>query len=199
MEWIMALVKANTGEDGKLDTEKFGADLKAKAADYVVPKAQYNTQTEALKASEAKVKAAEGAMEKIKTDNKDIGDLQKQIGDYKSQKEAAEGQLRDYKRTSAVEKALFDAGATDVSYMRYKLGGLDYDDDGSPKDLDLKIKALKEGNAGFFKSEDGDGGSKDGGGSGSYKPLDNGLDKGKPLDADGNSAAIAAAFGNIDE
>lgn len=118
--------------------------------------------------------------------NKLVADLQKSVKDNEDatakiaeyQKEAADAKAAraEIEKSYAIKDALRNAGATDIDYMMFKLGALEMDDKGEIKDLDSKIKSLKEANPTWFKAEDATNQDK---GSNGYKPLDNGLDQGK--------------------
>jgi hypothetical protein len=114
----------------------------------------------------------------------------KQIDDYKQQAEAAQAERVSLEKTYSVKEALTKAGAKDVDYAIFKLGGVDkleLNEDGTVKDLDNKVKELQESMPDYFdkaeeqKPEDDKADDK---GGNEWQPLDNKLQDGqeKPLD-----------------
>jgi predicted nucleic acid-binding Zn-ribbon protein len=175
MEWIIETVQANTDDEGKVDTEALRSAIKAEYPKYAVPKNQYNTQAE-------KLKAANDTLGKLQKDNKEVEKLQSQIKDYEEKVEKAEKELIATRNATTLKEALQVAGAADVEYMTYKLGELETDSEGNYVDLDNKIKSLQEENPKWFAKNDSE---KDGQESdkseptNGYKPLDNKLESGK--------------------
>lgn len=172
-------------ETGKTDAEAVMNAINAELPKEFVSKEQYNKQAEQLK-------TANSTLDTLKKNNTDNAELQKEVDDWRAKYETA---TKDY----AVREALREAGAKDLDYMIYKLGGdVELDKEGNIKDLDSKIKSLKENNADWFaqagaenpqKKEAGDTGGEPTPPApttpAGYKPIDNGLPKGNaanPLD-----------------
>lgn len=125
---------------------------------------------------EADLKSANELISQLQKTNKDNEDLQAQVSTYKKQAEEAESKQAAIIKEYAIKDALRDAGAKDVDYMMFKLGEVEVDKEGNIKDLDNKVKALKESTPDFFAAADNGGGDK--GGNAGYKPLDNSLEGG---------------------
>lgn len=151
---------------------------------------RYNKTKDLLDQSNTDLQAANDLISKLQKQNKDNEDLQNQVATYKTQAEEAESKRAETVKEYAIKDALRDAGAKDVDYMMFKLGEVEVDKDGNIKDLDSKVKDLKEASPDFFavadNGKDGDGKEGDKG----YKPLDNGLEGGNGSD-DPESAAQA--------
>lgn len=189
MNWIKDIIKKHVGEDGKFDLEAAAEEIKSEAPKNIVPKDQYNNVAEQLKTANA-------TLTTLQKENKDVEALQTQINDYKQKAESAQNELAETVKTSAIKDALRDAGAQDIDYMMFKLGDVEVDKDGSIKDLDSKIKALKEGSPSFFETVNTEDNISDNG-QGGYKPLDTKLGgNGGAPDPEGDAtAAFEAAVG----
>src|SRR5690606_32763080 len=66
-------------------------------------------------------------------------------------------------------------GGKDIDYLMFKLGDLELDKDGKVKDLDNKIKSLKEATPSFFESKEATQPADNKG----YQVIDTKLDQGK--------------------
>jgi hypothetical protein len=139
LDFIKQILTDNTdAETGKVDIDAVMNAVNKTAPEYVVPKEQYNKQADQLK-------DAKTTLDSVQKSNKDNADLQKEVDEWRTKFEAEV-------KTNAVDNALRDAGAKDLDYMKYKLGEIELNKDGTVKDLDNKIKVLKEGNADWFNS-----------------------------------------------
>lgn len=112
------------------------------------------TAEDRVKALETDLGAANKLVADLKKSNKDTEALQKQITDYEAQMTKLESERANERKTNAIKEALRTADATDIEYMTYKLGEVELDKDGKIKDIENKIKALKETNPSFFKAAD---------------------------------------------
>lgn len=180
MQFIMDAIKANTDEDGKIDLEKVEAAIKAEFPKNAVPKDQYNTVA-------GNLKNANDTLAKLQDENKDVKSLQEQIDEYKKQVDEKDKELVKTRNESTLREALREAGANDIDYLVYKLGELETDADGNYKDVDNKVKSLKDSEPKWFGSEDddkGDGKQKESDGKGGWKPVDNKLPTGQPPKGD---------------
>lgn len=168
MEWIKAILEKHTGEDGKLDLEGAQKEINAEFPKNAVPKADFNSKVEELK-------TANETLTTLQKDNKDVEKLQTTISEYKTQVEALEAERAEERKTYAVKEALQGAGGKDIDYLMFKLGDLELDKDGKVKDLDNKIKGLKEATPSFFESEEATPPADNKG----YQVIDTKLDQGK--------------------
>lgn len=110
----------------------------------------------------------------LQKSTKDNAELQTQLESYKKQAEEAEQKQAEISKTYAIKDKLRDFGVKDLDYVMFKLGDMEMDKDGNIKDLDNKVKELKQSIPDFFKEEpQSDDTSKNG-----YKPLDNALEGG---------------------
>lgn len=176
MQWIIEAVKAHVDEDGKLDIDKAEAAIKTAFPKNAVPKDQYNTVAD-------KLKTANETLTKLQDENKDVEALQSQIEEYKKQVADKDAEVIRTRNEVKLKEALREAGATDIDYMTFKLGELETDADGNLKDLDSKIKSLKESDPKWFKADgddEGQGGDEGQQKKTDYKPVDNKLPGGKP-------------------
>lgn len=159
MEWTKALLKKHTDEDGKLNEGEFIKEYNKEFPKHAVPKDDFNNKNDELKQAQATI-------DKLQADHTDVEALQKTI-------EQHEQALKDQTKKYTVENALKDVGGIDVDYLKYKLGDVELNKDGSIKDLDNKLKALKESHPTFFtKDEETNDGKK------GFRVLDNGLEDG---------------------
>ncbi len=134
---------------------------------------------------------AKATIEKLEKTNKDNEDLQNQIKEYKEKLETSEKERQAENKSRMIEDALRNAKGSDLEYLKFKLGEVELDKDGNLKDIESKIKDLKEKHPSFFEAEEVEEETKkdDSG----YKPLDNDLKDGKPASKE---AAIASEFSN---
>lgn len=163
---ILELIKKHT-EDGKFNEEAFEKEFKEEQAKAFVPKADFNAKNEELK-------SATTTLEQLKKDNEDVEALQTAVKEHETKVSELQEELAKERKTFAVKEALQGAGAKDVDYMMFKLGDVEVGDDGSIKDLDNKVKSLREENPNFFETSDGDDTDADDG----FKVHDNALDTG---------------------
>lgn len=167
---VTELIKKHTGEDGKLYREAFIKELNTELPKAFVPKSEFNSKNEELKSANA-------TLEQLKKDNKDIETLQKQVEDHETTAKKLQDELASERKTFAIKEALQGAGAQDVDYMIYKLGDVEVNKDGSIKDLENKVKALKEENPTFFATtDDNQGDSKEPTPPNGFRVIDNKLD-----------------------
>lgn len=137
MEWIKAIIKNHTKEDGAVDVEAANKEIKEKFPEHAVPKEQYNNVSNQLK-------EANKTVEKLEKSTKDNPDVQKDLESYKTKATKLENENKELKIKTQAESALRDAGAKDVDYALFKLGTLELDKDGKVKDLDNKLKDFQK-------------------------------------------------------
>ncbi len=111
----------------------------------------------------------------LKKTNKDAEELQNKITEYEQQVQQLETERAEERKTYAVKEALQGAGGKDIDYLMFKLGDLELDKDGKVKDLDNKIKGLKEATPSFFESKEATPPADNKG----YQVIDTKLDQGK--------------------
>lgn len=173
MEWIKAILEKHRKEDGTVDIEKAMAEINAEFPKNAVPKSVYNEKATQLD-------EANKTITQLKENNKSNEDLQQKIKDYETKIENLEKEAAETKKTFALKEALTQAGAKDVDYMIFKLGEVEMDKDGNIKELDNKIKALKESNPSFFETKpDESQQHQQQPGAPGYKVIDNKLEQGK--------------------
>jgi chromosome segregation ATPase len=143
-KWIKEAIKAHTDEAGAVNIEELTQAINAEYPKYAVPKEQYNAQA-------LKLKTASETIAQLENQHKDIASLQSEIENYKAKALQVEAELVATKNKATLKEQLAKAGATDVDYMAYKLGELETNEDGTYKDLDNKVKELKENNPNWFK------------------------------------------------
>lgn len=168
MEWIKAILDKHVKEDGTLDKDAAMDDIKKEFPINAVPKTVYNQTAEDLK-------AANKLVDDLNKTNKDAEGLQEKISEYKQQVALLEAERAEERKTYAVKEALQGAGGKDIDYLMFKLGDLELDKDGKVKDLDNKIKSLKEATPSFFESKEATPPADNKG----YQVIDTKLDQGK--------------------
>lgn len=171
MEWIKAIIEKHKGEDGTYNIEEAMKEINQEFPKNAVPKDQYNHVSQQLK-------TANETLTDLQEKTKDNPDIQKQLQEAQTAKEQAEKQLQKIQTDVQLKDKLREAGAKDVDYMIFKLGEVEVNKDGSIKDLDNKIKALKESSPSHFEAKQED--KRDDKSSNGYKVKDNKLDEGKP-------------------
>lgn len=186
------LIKQGIEEDTASKIEAGMAEEKLFIANEENLDRRYNQSKEQLAQYKADLTDAQATITKLQKSNKDNEDLQSQITDYKQRAEQAEIERAKALKEFTIKDALRDAGAKDVDYMMFKLGDLEVDKDGNIKELENKVKSLKEASPDFFNADkpavdNGDG----------YKPLDTKLETGNANDDPESSAqaAFEAALG----
>ena len=191
-EYLISLglddAKATEVENGMADQKFYLAGEDNLDSRYAKAKAQRDQ-------FELDLNTANDLVANLQKSNKDNAELQTQLADYKRQAEEATAKQADIAKEYAVKDALREAGAQDLDYMMFKLGEVEVDKDGNVKELESKVKALKEASPTFFTAPAPEGGAGDGKGpddktAGGYKPIDNKLDKGNG-DTDPNASDLA--------
>lgn len=144
MEWIKAILDKHKKEDGTVDMEAATKEINQEFPKHAVPKDQYNLVS-------GQLKTANSTLKDLQEKTKDNPDIQKQLQDAQADKEEAEKQLQKFQTDAQLKEKLREAGATDTDYMIFKLGEIEVNKDGTIKDLDNKIKALKESSPSHFE------------------------------------------------
>lgn len=137
------------------------------------------TAEDRVKTLEVDIDNASKLVSDLKKSNKDAEALQAQIKEYEDKVKGLETQRAQERKSFAIKEALTKAGATDIEYMMYKLGDIEVDKDGAIKDLESKVKQLKETNPSFFPTQDPTEPPK-----GGYKPIDTKLPSGQTKQLD---------------
>lgn len=109
----------------------------------------------------------------LRDENKDVQTLQEQIEEYESTVATLQEERAEEQKSFAIKEALTKAGAKDLDYMMFKLGDVEVDEEGNLKNLDNKLKELKENNPTFFTESEQEGQQENA--QGGYQPFDNGL------------------------
>lgn len=170
MEWIKAILEKHKSEDGTVNMEAAMKEINQEFPKNAVPKDQYNHVSNELK-------TANTTLKDLQEKTKDNPDIQKQLQDAQTATENAEKNLQKLQTDVQLKEKLREAGANDADYMIFKLGEIEVNEDGSIKDLDNKIKSLKESSPTHFKAaEDND--KKEDVNAPGYKVKDTKLDKG---------------------
>ncbi|SFB90612.1 Phage minor structural protein GP20 [Alkalibacterium subtropicum] len=183
---IEEILKKHINEEGKFDQIAAAKELKETQGKEFVPKSEFNSKNEELKSANA-------TLETLKKENKDVEALQTKVQEHETKAKELQEALVNERKTFAVKEALTKEGVSDVDYMLYKLGELEVDKDGNVKELDSKVKELKEANPSFFKAEKDN--EQDNNPPG-YQVIDNGLDTGKQTDPiEAATADFEAALG----
>ena len=146
--------------------------------------------------SDTDLDAANKLVTDLKRSNQDVEGLQTKITEYETKVQTLETERVAERKTYAIKEALAKEGVTDVEYMSYKLGDLEIDKDGKVKDLESKVKSLKEANPTFFGVDTTQ--STDPKAPG-YKVVDNKLDNsGKKTDFDLKNMSVDDINNNWD-
>lgn len=181
MEWIKAILDTHRKEDGTLEIDAAMDEIKKEFPKNAVPKDVYNQAADDLK-------SANKLVDDLKESNKSAEDLQGKIADYEKQVEDLKAERLQTQKTYAVKEALQKEGVSDVDYMMFKLGELETDEEGNVKELDNKVKELKEANPTFFGGQDD---KSDKSNPPGYDVVDNKLESGKQTDP---AEAVVADF-----
>lgn len=171
MDWIKTIIEKHTKEDGTVDLEAANKEIDAEFPKNAVPKADFNSKVDELK-------SANDTLDTLKKENKDVEALQNQIKEHETTVSKLQDDLVEERKTHALKEAITQSGAKDIDYVMFKLGEVELNKDGSIKDLDNKIKSIKEGSPDLFESKDDDKKNEAANPPG-YKPVDNKLDEGK--------------------
>ncbi|MCS9992364.1 scaffolding protein [Weissella confusa] len=181
-----------------VDDEKAAAIIEAMQTEKIFTTTEENIEERFNKmksqrdSAREELDAANALVDDLKKATDGNADAQKQIEEYKDTAEQLQGKLTSLEKTSAVKEALTKAGATDIDYALFKLGGVDSLElkDGKVVDLDNKVKELQEAMPTYFKgADDQDKGKNDDPGKGGFKVLDNKLKGGAD---DGNQPTTLA-------
>lgn len=149
---------------------------------------RYNKAKEDLERVKADLTNANKLVDDLKKSSTSAEELQKKVAEYETNIKKIETERAQERKTYALKEALTKAGAIDVDYLLWKAGDVEIQGDGTIKDLDNKIKSLKEAHSTFFTTSDP---AKDQS-KGGYKPIDSKLNKGSdPGPAEPKSLAEA--------
>lgn len=133
-----------------------------------------------LEQAKGDLAAANKLVGDLKKDNANVEALQTKVIAYEAQVAKLEIERATERKSYAIKEALTKAGATDIDYLMFKLGDVELDKDGNIKDLDNKVKSLKETTPTFFKADD----PKDPPPSKGFKPIDTKLPNGNVTQLD---------------
>jgi DNA repair exonuclease SbcCD ATPase subunit len=181
MEFIEKIIAENIDGEGKLNVDKAMESISAEISNHLVPKSKYTAAIE-------KLTSAEDTLKKLQNEHGDIKKLQEDVKSYQEKAKQAEAEAKQIKAESTVREALRKAGGKDVDYLMFKLGTPELGDNGEVKDLDNKIKDLKETVNDWFESPTEPTPEK---GNKGYKPIDTELKTGSAPD---EKAAVSATF-----
>lgn len=149
MEWLRKILEKYKKEDGTLDMDTAIREINEEFPKNAVPKEKYNDIS-------GQLKTANDTIKDLKKNNTDNEDLQQTIKNHEATISTLRADSLKREKEFTLKGALEKSGAQDIDYLIYKLGGVDkleIDKEGSIKDLDNKIKELKENNPTFFKNE----------------------------------------------
>lgn len=158
MEWLEELLKNATVTDGKLDVAAVMAAARKEFPKHAVPKADFNTVSEAKKKLEDDIKERDKQLESLKKENGDAQSLQEKIKELQEQNREAQkkydADIKEIKLTNAIKIAL----AGKVHDEEIVAGLIDRDklilgEDSKVTGLEEQLKVLKEGKAFLFKGE----------------------------------------------
>lgn len=105
-----------------------------------------------------KLKEANTTIDKLKKDNQDNEELQKQVNQYKTKVTELETAAANTQKEYALKDKLKEAGVLEPDYIIYKQGGLDkftFDKDNKPIGVDDVLKPMKESSPHLFKNSGG--------------------------------------------
>lgn len=136
---------------------------------------RYEKMKSQRESAREELEAANALVDDLKKATEGNTDAQKQIDKYKATAEQLQGKLTTLEKTSAVKEALAKAGATDIDYALFKLGGVDSLElkEGKVVDLDNKVKELQEAIPNYFNADDK--GNVNDDNKNGYQAIDNGL------------------------
>ena len=157
MDWLETLLKEAKITDGKLDIPALMAAVKKEFPNHAVPKADFNTVSEAKKKLEEDIKDRDKQLEDLKKESGDAKELQEKIKTLQEQNKEAknkyEADIRELKLTNAIKVALAgkaqdeDIVAGLINREKLLLG-----DDGKVTGLEEQVKELQKSKAFLFKS-----------------------------------------------
>lgn len=146
-------------------TEELAKKIASQSAEELknyVPKTQFEEESEAKKKAESLVKERDKQLEEVKKAAGDNEELKKQIeqlqADNKAAKQKYEADMKQMQINNAVQNALKDAGARNITAVTALLKDLDkaeLAEDGSVKGLSEQIKALQKSDAYMFEMKAG--------------------------------------------
>lgn len=139
---------------------------------------RYKKAKEDLTQTKGDLDTANKLIEELNKTKADAESYEKKVSEYQAQVAKIEAERVEERKTYAIKEALTKAGATDPDYMIFKLGGqLEVEKDGTIKNLENKVKELKEANPSFFPTAPDPQNPPAGG---RYKPIDSKLPGGTP-------------------
>ena len=161
MEWLKKILEqAKVNEEGKIDIDAVMKLVNAEFPKHAVPKEDYNSKATELK-------TANDTIRDLKKQNEGNEDLQSKIKEYETEVGNLKKENESIKKTTALERALEDAGCLDPGSVIYKHGGLDkfnFDESGKPIGVEEVTKSYRETMAHVFKPTEPGGGYHPAGG-----------------------------------
>lgn len=161
MEWLKKILEqAKVSEEGTLDIDAVMKSINTEFPKYAVPKDNYNTKA-------GELKKANDTIKELKKQNEGNEDLQNKIKDYETEVGNLKKENESIRKTTALERALENAGCLDPGYVIYKHGGLDkfnFDESGKPIGVEDVTKSYRETMAHVFKPTEPGGGYHPAGG-----------------------------------
>lgn len=137
------------------------AEASAEELKGYIPKTRFDEVNEAKKNAEALVKERDKQLEEVKKSTGDNEELKKQIEALQEANKTAKAQyeadIKQMQVTNAVQSALKDAGAKNVTAIMALLTGLDkaeLGEDGSVKGLAEQIQALQKSDSYLFNIQE---------------------------------------------
>lgn len=161
MEWLKKILEqAKVSEEGKIDIDAIMKEVNTEFPKRAVPKKDYNDRLDDLR-------TAKDTIIKLEEENDGNKDLRKKLEDYKVEVDKLNKEKESITKTTALERALEDAGCLDPGYVIYKHGGLDkfnFDESGKPIGVEEVTKSYRETMAHVFKPTEPGGGYHPAGG-----------------------------------
>ncbi|MEG0297616.1 MAG: phage scaffolding protein [Clostridium sp.] len=135
-----------------LTEEQIKSVMAENGKDIEAEKAKATTLTNELEGTKLKLEDANSTIKSLKTSNKDNEELQKKVKEYEEEIKTKETdyvtKVRKLAIDNAITKELVGCKYSDLVRKEYKTEGLEFNDDGSIKNLDVLSNQTK-----LFKEE----------------------------------------------
>lgn len=136
-----------------LSDEQIKSIMAENGKDIASEKKKTEAATSELEGIKTQLKEANNTITDLKKNNGDNEALQTKVKEYEKAIEAHKEENIKLQRDNAVKIALKDAGCSDLDYFMFKFKDeIEFDENNSPKNLDLIIKKERENRSILFVS-----------------------------------------------
>jgi hypothetical protein len=152
MEWLEAILEGLDNKASLLEA------IKKELPKNFIPKSEFNSKNDELKATKAKMDELQANLEKLSTSSEEAEKLKEQLtglkNEYETFKQESEGRVVAIQKKQAIERNLVKANANpdtvDLLMSQFELEKIQLDSKGDIVDWDIHIQPIKESRKSLF-------------------------------------------------